>query len=198
MDKESEIAYVGGVKGEHLGDLPQGDWRDLIVTFGESDAERVVKSRPGASGLSGEEIKAATDDLYKKTRKYDREKDIDSDYGKKIVGYGQKTGTDGYTEVSEEIAKKIAQKEDVEAVFINQGINKITGQKGKTNTRPDITVVRSGGKIDVIEIESKTDKTDNLKQRNDSTLKKLPEANRGENKVMSVKEANEILGRSNK
>lgn len=171
-------------------DIHERDFKDLILTFDKSDAEKMVRLRPEfGESVSGADVTKAIDDLYRKTRPYDRSGDFGEPWERKIVGFGQKTGTEGHAEASEELAKHHAKSDDVVAVFINQGINKIAGLTGKINFRPDVVVVKTDGTLELYEIKSKTDEKDDLEERTKQASEKLEEKKWkiGNTEVMDVK-----------
>jgi len=104
----------------------------------------------------------------------------------KIVGKAQKTGTDGHAFRSNREAVKAAKNEDVEKVYLNRGYKKATGHPIDPNRRPDVTVVKKSGKVDAIEVPSKTDKLKELKLRNEKAMKQLPPEKRGEVKIREI------------
>ena len=97
----------------------------------------------------------------------------------KIVGKAQKTGTSGHARKSYEIAIREAKKTNTKAVYLNKGYNKATGEKIKSNRRPDVTVVKKDGKVNVHEVESKTDNPKTLRIRNEEAMGKLPKHMQG-------------------
>jgi hypothetical protein len=99
----------------------------------------------------------------------------------KVFGRGQKTQTEGHAFRSYREAIDAAKREDVEAVFLNRGIRKVTNHPiEKPNTRPDVTIRRTDGRVDQIEVPSKTDKDYLLMERMETTNNRLPEGMRGE------------------
>lgn len=73
-----------------------------------------------------------------------------------------------------EIALQNAQKDEVAMIFMNQGVNKITKMTHPANIRPDVVIVYKSGKIDFIEVMSKTDTKDLLKTRVIEGVKNIP------------------------
>ena len=117
------------------------------------------------------------------------------EYKLKVFGQGQKTGP-GHDVRSYIEGYKAAQQPDVKEVYLNQGINKVTcPKKGdphyiQPNRRPDVTIKRNDGRIDQIEVPSKSDDPDLLLQRMNDTRSKLPENMQGEvdNKFLNNKD----------
>lgn len=117
------------------------------------------------------------------------------EYKLKIFGRGQQTGP-GHDVRSYIEAYKAAQKPNVKEVYLNQGINKVTGAKKgdphyiQPNRRPDVTIKRNDGRIDQIEVPSASDDPDLLLQRMNDTKSKLPESMQGEvgNKLLNNKD----------
>ena len=107
------------------------------------------------------------------------------EYKLKIFGRGQKTGP-GHDVRSYIEGYKAAQQPDVKEVYLNQGINKVTGAKKvdphyiQPNRRPDVTIKRNDGRIDQIEVPSSSDRPKALKKRMNDTKSKLPENMQGE------------------
>ncbi len=63
---------------------------------------------------------------------------------------------------------------------MNRGVRKATGHPiAAPNTRPDVTIRRSDGVIDQIEVRSRTDHPKDLQARMDATKSRLPENMRG-------------------
>ena len=106
----------------------------------------------------------------------------------KVFGRGQNTQTEGHAFRSYREAIDAAKREDVEAVFLNRGIRKVTNHPvEKPNTRPDVTIRRTDGKIDQIEVPSKSDKDYLLMERMNATEKRLPEQMQGGvNKIIEI------------
>ncbi|WP_375329723.1 hypothetical protein [Candidatus Tisiphia endosymbiont of Nemotelus uliginosus] len=139
--------------------------------------------------LDTEQIKHFSKATQKEFLKYQSLDDIlTNKHMINIVGKAQHTGTPGHADACVKLANQYAKKPEVELVFMNQGINKIASSKFPTNIRPDITIVYKDGTIDFIEIMSKTDTMDVLKNRIGSTMKRLPDAVQGEKLVKDIKE----------
>ncbi len=111
----------------------------------------------------------------------------------KIIGKAQKTGTDGHRVRSYKEAIKAAKDPKVEKVFLDKGYNKAAGLKPgtiKPNRRPDATVVKKDGKVNSIEVQSKTDNPDVLLKRNQEAMDKLPAERQGSVKVVKPTSSN--------
>lgn len=65
------------------------------------------------------------------------------------------SNTPTHKSTSERLAKGASQEEDVERVHLNQSLRTVTGDPNAPNIRPDVTVVRTNGNIDQIEVRSK-------------------------------------------
>lgn len=76
-----------------------------------------------------------------------------------------------------------AKKDDVVAVFLNKGYNKATGEKIKSNRRPDVLVQKKDGTFDTYEVKSHSDNIDILRIRNEEAMNKLPKHKQGEIKI---------------
>ena len=95
----------------------------------------------------------------------------------KVYGKAQKTGTTGHRFRTYCEGIKLAKNEDIEVVSLDRGINRFLdkGKKIKPNRRPDIAYRRNDGKINQIEVPSKTDVPKNLIKRMKDTNRRLPE-----------------------
>jgi hypothetical protein len=109
------------------------------------------------------------------------------EWKQKIHGKAQKTKTDGHEVASYRIAITEAKKENIEAVHLNHGYNRATGEKIKSNRRPDVLTVDNSGKVNAYEVPSKSDDRQDLFQRNWEAIAKLPKEVRGEVKVIDIK-----------
>ncbi|MFN9001755.1 MAG: hypothetical protein ACK5VW_06830, partial [Holosporales bacterium] len=106
----------------------------------------------------------------------------------KIVGKAQKTGTPGHQSTSYREAIGAAKRENVDAVLLNRGANRLLpeGQKIRANTRADVTVRTKDGKLHQTEVPSKTDNPRELKTRMETTKDKLPESMQGRTDVRFI------------
>jgi hypothetical protein len=102
------------------------------------------------------------------------------EWRQKVHGTAQKTGTPGHNIRSMRVAIEAAKKPDTLRVHLDHGYNRVTGEKIKSNCRPDVSVVKTDGTVHPIEVPSKTDNLDFLRERNDEALSKLPKEMRGE------------------
>lgn len=98
----------------------------------------------------------------------------------KIVGTGQQTKTEGHAFRSYREAIKEAKKPDTEKVFLDRGINRAAENPIKPNRRPDVTVLKKDGKINQIEVPSRSDDPLKLMERMDDTNARLSPHQRGE------------------
>lgn len=166
--------------------LDKGDIREIIgkrIDVGELDV---------GSGIDKEQyIERAVNDLYKKIEPYQREGELGGNWDKKIIGFGQPTGTIGHAEASEQMSIELAKKSDVKAVFINQGINKVAQLIGKTNFRPDVAWITEDGKIHVLEVQSKSDEKVDLNERAKAAINRLKKPLQG---TSDVKRVDQIIG----
>ncbi len=64
-----------------------------------------------------------------------------------------------------------AKRPDVEKVFVNKGLSR--AKKGAGRNRPDVTVVKTNGKVDQYEVPSKTDSRAALIERMKTNQKSL-------------------------
>lgn len=111
------------------------------------------------------------------------------EWKEKVIGHPQKTGTKGHAFRSAREAIKEAKKPDTEKVYLNKGINRASDNPIKPNCRPDVTVVKKDGKVNQIEVPSKTDKIRNLQNRMDQTRNKLPEEKQGKIETKAITKA---------
>ena len=110
-----------------------------------------------------------------------------SEWKSKIEGKAQKTGTPGHQFKSYREAIKAAKDPNVAKVYLDRGYNKAANLNPgtiKPNRRPDVTIIRKDGRVDVIEVKSKSDQVRNLIERNNHAMKKLPESRQGNIKVV--------------
>ncbi|HXF91047.1 MAG TPA: hemagglutinin repeat-containing protein [Candidatus Nitrosotenuis sp.] len=101
------------------------------------------------------------------------------EYKAKIFGRAQKTGTPGHEVRAYREAIEKAKEENVDKVLLNRGYNRIIDPKIKPNCRPDVMVVKKNGKVDAIEVPSRTDDFEILIERNEVALGKFPKELRG-------------------
>lgn len=116
-------------------------------------------------------------------------REIDEAWESKIIGEAQVTGSKSardfsHAQKSEEAAIEAAKNPYVEKVYLNRGINGISGNKLSVNTRADVTIVNKNGTIDLIEVESKTDTEIKLMERMRKTLNELPIEQQGTYRVI--------------
>ena len=84
----------------------------------------------------------------------------------KIIGSAQKTGTWGHSFVSNVYAQLYSLNPRVERITLDLGYKKLVGGQFKYGPRPDVGVLYKDGKLKVIEVASKTDKSHQLIKRN--------------------------------
>jgi hypothetical protein len=113
------------------------------------------------------------------------------EWKEKIVGKGQKTGTDGHVLKSYKEAVGVAKKKEVTEVLVDRGINRLLpkGSKIKPNRRPDVAYKTSDGKIHQIEVPSKTDNIRDLNARMQETRNRLPDNSQGETLIRNIKKS---------
>ena len=112
------------------------------------------------------------------------------EWKEKVVGRAQKTGTDGHSFRSYREAIKAAKQEDVDKVLLNRGVNRVLDEKIRPNRRPDVTVVRKTGRIDQVEVPSRTDDVDLLRKRMDDTSNYFPRSRVGKNDIKDISGGN--------
>jgi hypothetical protein len=108
------------------------------------------------------------------------------EWKEKVVGRAQKTGTDGHSFRSYREAIKAAKQEDVDKVLLNRGVNRVLDEKIRPNRRPDVTVVRKSGRIDQVEVPSRTDDVDLLRKRMNDTSNYFPRSRVGKNDIKDI------------
>ena len=96
----------------------------------------------------------------------------------KIVGTAQKTGTPGHQVKTYREAIKAAKDPKVEKVYLNRSY-KTSIPKGKSGERPDVLIKNKDGRVDAVEVASKTDDEGKLLRRNQAAMQNLPAENRG-------------------
>jgi hypothetical protein len=106
----------------------------------------------------------------------------------KVFGTGQKTGSEGHAFRSYREAIPSAKMESTESVHLNQGMNRVLGEPGaiNPNRRPDVTIMRKDGRIDQVEVMSKTDDATLLLKRMEDTRNKLPQLKQGKTDVIDI------------
>lgn len=72
--------------------------------------------------------------------------------------------TEGHWETIQETAITAAKEADVVEVYVNKGLSNVIDNPPHNN-RPDVTIVHENGKIDMVEVMSKTDNVEPLKER---------------------------------
>jgi hypothetical protein len=108
------------------------------------------------------------------------------EWKEKIIGRAQKTGTTGHDVRSYRIAIREAKKAETDAVLLNRGMKRATGEPIAPNNRPDVTVVRKNGKVDQFEVPSSTDKIRTLRERMDKATTQVSKEQRGDNKIIDI------------
>lgn len=157
-------------KGSNVAPIPKGE---IVSKIGDA-GKTVITKGPITKGINNG--KAKTDQPWKIRE--------GQEYKEKIIGKAQKTGP-GHDTKSYREAIKAAKDKTSEKVYLNQGINKITGAKKgdkhyvKPNRRPDVAIKRKDGKIDQIEVPSKSDDPKLLRKRMEDTHSKLPKEMQG-------------------
>lgn len=123
------------------------------------------------SGLSVIERKA----MPKRTVKDNR--------GNDVVIWGQTSSastTPGHDKTMEAKARDMARSGEYEYITLQRAWRTATGRVGKSRKIPDIIGVRRDGRVDAFEVESKTDKRNDLRQRLRNGMNSLPAKHRGQ------------------
>jgi uncharacterized protein RhaS with RHS repeats len=90
-----------------------------------------------------------------------------------IFGEGQTTSGKNHASISEKLADKLAKTGRYIKIGIDLAVKTVTGVPGDPAKRPDVTGVRSDGKVDIFEVPSPTDDLQKLKDKGAQTLKDL-------------------------
>jgi hypothetical protein len=98
----------------------------------------------------------------------------------KIHGKAQKTGTPGHDWQSMKEAVKATKDPDVARVHMDQSLSKVTGGKVISRMRPDVSVVRKDGRINMIEVQSKSQRSKQLQTKIEQMQDTLPSEMRGD------------------
>jgi len=96
-----------------------------------------------------------------------------------IKGRPQVTGTEGHDFTSIEVAIEWAQSGLYKEIRLNRAYKTVTGVQTTPRRLPDVIGIRHDGKVDVVEVQSKTDVRQELLERNEEAMKQLPESMRG-------------------
>ncbi|OCG65506.1 hypothetical protein A9G48_10680 [Gilliamella sp. wkB18] len=85
----------------------------------------------------------------------------------KVIGNAQTTGTFGHSTISKIIANIYSIDPRVQRVTMDLGYKKLLGGGNfKYGPRPDVGVLYKNGRVEIIEVASKTDKINDLISRN--------------------------------
>lgn len=119
----------------------------------------------------------------------------DPKWESKIKGKGQRTGTPGHAREMDIIANRYAKMKEVKFVYLDRSYRQITNNKGVSRREPDVAVEYQSGRIDVIEVRSKTDDPTDLRERNLEALKTLPESKRGSVSIHEIPDFDYATGK---
>jgi hypothetical protein len=97
-----------------------------------------------------------------------------------IKGRPQVTGTEGHDFTSIEVAIEWAKSGMYKEIRLNRAYKTATGVQTTPRRLPDVIGIRHDGKVDVVEVRSRTDNEKELRQRNQEAMKQLPESMRGD------------------
>jgi hypothetical protein len=108
------------------------------------------------------------------------------EWKQKIIGKAQKTGTPGHAKESYKAAIREAKDPQMEKIYLNRGIRRVTKDASveatfTRNRRPDVTAVKKDGKIQQVEVQSKTDDAADLTARMQQVQARLPAKNHTKN-----------------
>lgn len=107
--------------------------------------------------------------------------------GTSVTIWGQSRSpsrTRGHDATMKAEAERMARSGDYEYVTIQRSWRTATGRVGKSRKIPDVIGVRRDGKVDAVEVRSKTDKSHVLRQRLKKGMRTLPPARRGDIKII--------------
>ena len=151
-----------------------------------ANSNRPSQQQPSHDRLEGLDLAKPHKPNTKHSKDHTWEVKPGKEYRAKIIGKAQKTGTPGHAERTYREAIRAAKRDDVEKVYLNRGYNKATGEKIKSNRRPDVIVVSKNKKVDAIEVPSRTDKEDILLHRNEEAMNKLSKSKRGRVRIENI------------
>jgi hypothetical protein len=97
----------------------------------------------------------------------------------KIRGKAQVTGTPGHDWQSMREAIKATKDPNVARVHMDQSLSRVTGGKVPSRMRPDVTVVRKDGRINMIEVQSESQRRPQLEGKIQEMQDLLPPEMRG-------------------
>ena len=101
--------------------------------------------------------------------------------GTTIIGRAQSTGTPGHAFRSYREAVQMARSGQYETIYLNRGYNKAFYPRYVSpNRRPDVLGIRRTGRVDAIEVPSRTDIISDLIRRNEEIMRRLPLERRGQ------------------
>jgi hypothetical protein len=120
-----------------------------------------------------------------------RERVLTDRNGREARIYGQaergSSTTPGHAEAMNDLAEQLAQSGDYDYITIQRSWGTATERESTSRKIPDVIGVRRDGRVDVWEVESKTDDPETLQQRLDDAMETLPEQNRGSTQVIKPK-----------
>jgi hypothetical protein len=117
----------------------------------------------------------------------DEIKDIDPNWKSKKKGKPQTTQTPGHPQHMEALADKYAKMKTVKAVYMDRAYHTITGYSGVGKSRrADLVIEHNSGRLDVIEVRSKSDSPQNLQDRNQEVMDNLPPGQKGSVTVSNI------------
>lgn len=93
--------------------------------------------------------------------------------------------TPGHDATMERHARKMARSGEYEYITIQRSWRTATGRVSKSRKIPDIIGVRRDGKVDAVEVRSKTDSERVLQRRLDDSMETLPPERQGETLVIN-------------
>ncbi|MDR2723703.1 MAG: hypothetical protein LBB25_00655 [Holosporaceae bacterium] len=107
-------------------------------------------------------------------------KNIGKEWKSKIHGKPQKTGTEGHDWQSMREAVKATKDPNVVRVHMDQTLSKVTEGQVTSRMRPDVSVVRKDGKINMVEVQSKSQRPKQLQTKIEKMQDMLPSEIRGD------------------
>ena len=153
------LQTIGGVAGNSIGFAMD----DTVVLAPAGVAVHVASTAVAAHGVIT--AKNAADDIAKDTYNFSSKNGNGSNKTEVVWSSKPHTnGTDGHWKTIVNEVDDMAKSGEYDKIYVNKGLsNEVPG--AKPNNRPDIMGVRKDGKIDQIEVPSKTDNPADLVDR---------------------------------
>lgn len=147
-------------------------------------AKQVVKECERS--LTKRFVVVTTKQVAKRARDAAKSK-VDRRWKDLIEGTAQKTKTDGHQARSYREAIEMAKSGIYDKVRLNRAYSTTTGVGTSPRRLPDVIGVRKDGRVDVVEVPSRSDNIVNLIQRNQDAMQQLPEHMRGDVRIAPIR-----------